>query len=148
MSELAERNDRSKNVLLFNIPESSAHSIDDKVRDDLNHVCSVLDPLGSFPQPKKIVRLGLPKPNVIRPLKIIYENSEEAKNILRSNKNNTNKQFHFHADLTKLQRESNSLIIKEFKEKISKGDNKITLRYKNNMAFISKKREVHKSPKN
>ena len=63
VSEITERNERSKNVLLFNVPESKALLIEDKVKDDLNQVMSILNPIGSFPQPKKIFRLGAYKPN-------------------------------------------------------------------------------------
>ena len=147
MSEINERTERSKSVLLFNIPESMARSVEDRVGDDLNQVMAILNPLGSSSQPKKVFRLGSSKPNVVRPLKIVYNNKDEAMSILRSNKSNTNRKFHFRADLTKLQRETNAAVIQEFNDRKSRGENEIVLTYRDNLAQIMHK-TTNRRPKN
>ena len=81
VSEINDRMDRSRNVILFNVPESSERLPEDRVKEDLQHFCEILNPLGSFdsfPKPKKILRLGIAKPNVMRPIKLFFENSDEA----------------------------------------------------------------------
>ncbi|KAJ3665122.1 hypothetical protein Zmor_000635 [Zophobas morio] len=139
VSEIEERKSRSTNVLLFNISESISSNSEEKFQDDLLQVNSILAPLGSFPQPKKIIRVGMPKPNVVRPLKIVYENDDIAKDVLRSNKNNNNRNHHFRPDLTKIQRDYNNSIRKEFKDKVAQGNTNVMLRYKNNMPYIVEK---------
>ena len=57
VNEINDRVERSKNVLIFNVPESTERMAEDRVKSDLNHISSILDPLGSFPQPRKILRL-------------------------------------------------------------------------------------------
>ena len=103
---------------------------------------SILNPIGSFPQPKKIFRFGAYKPNHTRPLKIVYESGEEAKSVLRSNKSNTNKLLLFRSDLTILQRNSNTAVLKKFKDRKSRGESDIFLSYKNNLAQITHKFNV------
>ena len=148
MLEICDRNDRSKNVLLYNVPESLAKSADERVIDDLTHVSSILEPLGAFQQPKKIFRIGPPKPNAVRPLKMIFSNNDEAKSILKSNVKSPNKQNHFRPDLTTRQRQSNSSIIEKFKERKSRGENDIALTYRNNMALITRRNEGRSQAKN
>ncbi|KAJ3662107.1 hypothetical protein Zmor_006466 [Zophobas morio] len=146
--ELNDRKERSNNILIFNVPESKESKVEDRVKSDLSFINSILEPLGTFPTAKKIFRLGFPKPNVVRPLKLVFENKEEAKCILRSNKNNPSKINHFHADLTKIQRESNATTIKEFKDRKSKGESNITLNYKDNIAHISTRNVTDHQTKN
>ncbi|KAJ3643417.1 hypothetical protein Zmor_026129 [Zophobas morio] len=124
-----------------------ARSVEERVGDDLNQVMTILNPLGSFPQPKKVFRLGSSKPNVVRPLKIVYDNKDEAMSILTSNKSNTNRKFHFRADLTKLQRETNAAVIQEFNDRKSRGENEIVLTYRDNLAQIMHK-TTNRRPKN
>ena len=108
-----------------------------------------MDPLGSFPQPRKILRLGSPKPNATRPLNLIFENNEEAQSVLRSNKVNRNKLRQFRPDQTKLQRESNAAVFKEFNDRKSKGEDNIALSFKNNnVAQITAKKGTAKQSKN
>ena len=97
VSEVTERNERSKNVRM--------HSwvIEDRVKDDLNKVMLVLIPIEFVLRHTTIFRLGASKLNSGRLLKIVYESGGEAKSILRSNKSNTDKQLRFCPDLTKLQ---------------------------------------------
>ncbi|KAJ3660225.1 hypothetical protein Zmor_004687 [Zophobas morio] len=136
VSEIYDRNVRSKNVILYNIPESSAQSAEVRVNDDVSQIISIFEPLGNLPQPKKLYRMGPPKPNSIRPLKLIYENNDEVMCVLRSNKNNTNKRFLCNPDLTKLQRDNTAEIINDFNMRKSRGETDIKLIYRNNMASI------------
>ncbi|XP_063932652.1 uncharacterized protein LOC135144560 [Zophobas morio] len=83
---------------------------------DFNTVVSEIEER-SFPQPKKIIRVGMPKPSVVRPLKIVYENDDIAKD-----------------------RDYNNSIRKEFKDKVAQGNTNVMLRYKNNMPYIVEKK--------
>ena len=71
MLEMTERNECCKNLLLYNIPESSAQLAEVRVKDDLDQVMAILNPLGNFPQPRELFRLGSVKTNVARSLKIV-----------------------------------------------------------------------------
>ncbi|KAJ3643906.1 hypothetical protein Zmor_026588 [Zophobas morio] len=140
VSEIEERKQRSCNVMLFNIPESSATDIAHKVAEDLSQVLNILSPLGTYPQPNKIIRLGVKKPDTNRPLKIIYDSEITANNILKSNKLNNNRDHHFKPDLTLMQRQYNNRIRKEFNNRVANGETDITLKYKNNTPCIEKKK--------
>ncbi|KAJ3655653.1 hypothetical protein Zmor_014806 [Zophobas morio] len=139
VAEIEERNTRSLNVLLFNISESAATSYTQKINDDLQHVMTILSPLGSFSPPIKVIRIGTYRPNYSRLLRLTYESMEVARSILRSNKGNPNKRQHFKPDLTKAQREYNNAVYSEFKDRISKGEADIMIKYRNNQPFIMKK---------
>ena len=143
--EICDRNERSKNVILYNIPESVANSVEVKVMDDLKQVVSIVEPLGKFPKPKKIFRLGIPKPNAPRPLKMVFEDCEEAQLYLRSNKTNPNKKFHFRADLTRLQRAKNYAVIEEINLRKSRGESDLRLIYNNNVAQITRANKGRRS---
>ncbi|KAJ3649865.1 hypothetical protein Zmor_021583 [Zophobas morio] len=86
LEEIEERKERACNVLLLNIPESLASTSNDKINDDLKVIEDILPALGTFPKQKKIFRLGISKANHNHPLKIVYENENDAREILRSNK--------------------------------------------------------------
>ena len=122
VSEIEDRKLRSHNVMLFNIPESSASAIAEKVTEDLNHVMKILAPLGTYPQPSKIIRMGQSKPNVNRPLKIVYDSESSVMEILKSNKLNPNRLHHFRPDLTKMQRDHINGVKKEFSDRIGNGE--------------------------
>ncbi|KAJ3647224.1 hypothetical protein Zmor_024754 [Zophobas morio] len=140
ISELEERNLRNSNVLVFSIPESKASELVNKIHDDIPKVTSILVPLGSFPESKKVSRIGLAKPSAVRPLKIVFENKDIVKDILRSNKNNSNRNYHFRPDLTKRQRDFNNEVRKEFKDRVAKGETDIMSRYKNNQKYCLERR--------
>ena len=149
ISEMDDRKRCSSNVLIYNIPESAASSIQQKIDDDINRVMDILSPLGSFPKPKKVIRIGSYKPDSIRPLKIVCNNEDVAKEILRSNKNNSNRNNHFRPDLTRVQRDFNKSVLNDFRDRLSKGESDLTVKYKNNLAYItSKSTSRNNLPKN
>mgnify|MGYP005986221413 FL=1 len=63
-------------ILLFNVPESNASSIAQKIEDDLNIVKSLLPSSESFTHPKNIIRIDSRKPNINRHLKTVCESEE------------------------------------------------------------------------
>ena len=113
---------------VINIPESSAVAVTQKVTDDLNQVMKILTPLGTCPQPEKIIRLGTYKHGVNRPLKIIYQSEATLKDILKTNKLNVNRDHNVFPDLTKAQREHNKRIRNEFNERVDNGEENLTLK--------------------
>lgn len=137
ITEIEERKKRSSNVVLYNIPESTATNISQKVNDDLNHVMEILSSFGTFEQPKKVIRIGGARPNYVRPIKIIYKCEDDAKKVLRTNKENKNRNHHFKPDLTTIQRDYNKAILEEFKAKTSDPNHGLTLKYKNNTPYIA-----------
>lgn len=62
---------------------------------DLNNVLSILFPFSSFPTPQNIFRIRKLKSNLIRFLRLVFCNENEASNILFPNKKNTNCKHHF-----------------------------------------------------
>ena len=145
LEEIEERKERACNVLLFNIPESLASTSNDKINDDLKVIEDILTPLGTFPKPKKIFRLGISKANHNRPLKIVYENENDAREILRSNKSNNNRYRHFRPDLTTKQREHINIVKKELKDRAAKGESNLILRYRHSTPYIIKNNTSRKT---
>lgn len=137
MTEMEEQRQRSCNVMLFGITESDAASAEDRIGHDTNQVLNIINPLGDYPKPKKIVRLGLRKSGGKRPLKITFNSEEEAIKILKSNKSNPNKELHFRSDLTLNQRNYNKKIREELKDRRSRGENNLKIYYKSNKAYIT-----------
>lgn len=81
--ETFERERCSTNLLVYNIPESSAESTSQRITNDKSAFEKIVVPLiGNLPASYKLIRLGKAQPNNTRPLKIIFESKECASNIL------------------------------------------------------------------
>ncbi|KAK5640701.1 hypothetical protein RI129_009248 [Pyrocoelia pectoralis] len=127
ITEVAERQLRSRNVIMYNLNEN--HSND----QDLIDVQDVIKKISTVPTEHiKLFRLGQSKsPNKPRPIKIIFKNSDDAISVLRNNKKlkEINSTIFVRSDLTKMQLEHLSNLRTELQERISNGEKDITIRY-------------------
>ena len=73
--------DSSRNVMLFNVLESSERLPEDCFKEDLQHISEIRSS-DSFPKAKKILRFGISKPNVVRPIQLFFESSDEVMIVL------------------------------------------------------------------
>ena len=118
VSEIEERAKRSSNLMLFNLKESG-ESADEIKRDDgakLKEIARIMDT--SF-KALKAIRIGEKETGKTRPLKVIFQNSEErnavlaqAKNLCTSNKEMA-KSLVIKMDLTPKQRQEEKQLLAE-----------------------------------
>ena len=83
------------------------------------------------------------KKNKVRPLKIIFNDSNSAKLALRSNANNNDFRSHFKADLTDSQRDSIKWIKAELENRKSNGEENLIIRYINNTPTICQRSNIN-----
>ncbi|KAK5641588.1 hypothetical protein RI129_010135 [Pyrocoelia pectoralis] len=142
IEEINERQKRSFNVMLYNIPESAKPHVEDRAKDDFDSLKAILAPLGNFTEPRRIIRVGKTGRSP-RPMKIIYPDQELAKNILRSNKNQPQNSLRFRADRTPMQMNYIKSILNEFSRRKDGGEANITLKYINDVPTIVEHRKPY-----
>lgn len=131
IQEVMERQSRAKNVIIFNLPESSNVNREDKIADDSKTAKVLLSVVPDIDTSNiKITRLGRVGNNP-RPLKIILEDSTQALQVLKSkaviiNRNNNIK---ISDDKTPSQREYLNNVRLALKRRIDAGEQDLTIRY-------------------
>jgi len=90
INEISERNLRASNLILYNVPESNSDNTTDRIAQDLNLVCNVINSINSgnnnIIKPLKVIRLGNRDKNNTRPIKAIFASPADAFDILKSKK--------------------------------------------------------------
>lgn len=146
VAELNDRSRRSKNVMLFNLPESSDKNVDIRKQHDLNLLLKLFNVfLPTFDVKNlKAVRAGKKSPSKMRPLKAILDcesnvvsflssfSSEAAGGIdpsfstVRASRDRTPREMDYYKSLKS-----------ELDSRISKGED-VVIKYKNNIPCIVK----------
>ncbi|KAK5646506.1 hypothetical protein RI129_004970 [Pyrocoelia pectoralis] len=126
ITEVAERPRRSRNVIMYNLDDDDNDQDLVKAKDVIKKISNVsTDDI-------KVFRLGkvrnATKP---RPLKIIFMNSDDAINVLRNNPKlkKINQKLVVRSDLTKIQMDHINNLRRDLQERISRGENDITIKY-------------------
>jgi hypothetical protein len=129
INELQDRQNRSKNVIVYNVPESRSSVINQRIVHDNDQIANVINDLGVSVNVCKVIRLGKStdksKP---RPIKLICKDSAEALDMLR-NKKKCKSDIKIRNDLTKMQRDYMTKILKELSDRKSKGEVNLSLKY-------------------
>lgn len=138
IAEMEERKNRSKNILLFNIPESTATLQSDCINDDLSQVTNILKKVDNVDTTNlQMYRLGRKSTEKTRPIKIILSDVNQAKLVLMKksihSNNNTIKIKH---DLTVLQRQQISSLWKELENRQNNGEANLSIKYINSTPKI------------
>lgn len=123
IAEIQERNKRSRNVIMFNLPELGD--------DDLNSVREVVTAVTNENlNIEKIVRFGKKNKNGIRAIKVTFSRTEEADRVIRARKNNIkDKKIFIQIDMTQRQRECSEKLRAEIVMRREKGERDIMLKY-------------------
>ncbi|KAJ3660332.1 hypothetical protein Zmor_004784 [Zophobas morio] len=139
INEIEDRNRRATNLILFNLPESNAVNSDMRKDDDKSRCQKIMIPESKSESVKimNCVRLGRLNDDKIRPIKIIFGNSHQALEILKSYKRKEN--LYLNRDLTPRQQNHSFLIRSEFRNRIEHGENDISLKYRDGIPKIVKK---------
>ncbi|XP_050507517.1 transcriptional regulator ATRX-like [Diabrotica virgifera virgifera] len=135
LEELKERKKKSSNLIIYNLDESTKHTVHEKEADDHSRVVAALTTICSSVNLKHVFRLGK-KTNVVnakpRLIKVVLNSETEVLNILK-NKNKVDKtvlgNLQIKSDLTKLQRDYLLKVRTELTSRVANGETNLTIRY-------------------
>lgn len=139
INEITDRKRRAKNVVLYNVAESTSTNTDERIKHDDKQVERLLSQIcDNAPKPIRLYRLGKrtsENTNYNRPIKAVFSSKEEAVSILK-NKKNIKSDVRLSSDNTKIQREHFLKIKNEFQSRVDQGENNIGIRYVNDNPTI------------
>lgn len=138
LQELFERERCSSNIIVYEIPESSSTSINERVANDKHSINNIVQPLGlEIPINSKIIRLGKPRLGTNRPVKIICDNKETVARFLSEfNSQKTSGKhalgnFRFVRDKTPMQRKLLRSCHEELESRTQNGESNLKIIYVN-----------------
>lgn len=119
--ELQERHSRSNKIMLFNVPEKG---------NDENDIAAILNALRSNPPAVvQFARVGSKNSKGARALRISLSSHEDALDLMRCRQKLKGKNIYLNLDLTRKQQEIDKRVWSEFKDRTSKGENGIRVKY-------------------
>lgn len=142
ISELIERQKRASNVVIANLKESQATSVEQRKEEDLNSVKSLLKDFNTDLSLIKVYRVGKFMPNKNRLIKVIMKNPEEAIKVLKGKNNNAVPGIKIFGDQTKKQKDYYISVKNKLEELKAKGDYSKAIKYINNKPTIISKNSL------
>lgn len=134
IKEISERNNRSKNIIVHNVLESTSSNVEDRKRHDKDLVSKLLgdanpnDILPNF----LLFRLGRPLQDKVRPVKLVFPSPDAALNYLNAVNTFAKKnKLPTVASRDRTLQERNYLqkLRDELQSRMAKGETNITIRY-------------------
>ena len=126
-NEIQDRYSRSKNVMLYNVPENG---------NDVQSIASVLSALTNTPPlVSHSARVGKANAKGARPLKITLNSPEEVQELFRKRQKLKGRDIYINFDLTPKQRDFERAVWSDYKTRKSKGEN-IQIKYKGGVPHI------------
>lgn len=140
LAEIEERINRSYNVIIYNVAESSADNVSQRIEDDKAVINNILSETSISFEINKVVRIGKKQfnnnENKIRPVKVIFSSASTAKEILKNkNKLHTTK-YRLANDFTPNQLKYMHNLRNELAQRVGNGEN-LTIRYINGIPKIA-----------
>lgn len=138
LTEIEERKLRAKNVILFNVPESTSDLTSINISDDVKKVTTALKNIDITinTQDIKMYRLGTKKiSNKCRPIKIELNEEHLVRTILINNKNFKDG-VKAGNDQTSQQRKQLMMLRDELETRKKNGEPNLTIKYINNLPKI------------
>jgi hypothetical protein len=131
-SEAVERMIRSKNVIIYGVPESSG-TTEQRQTKDATEIRKIISAITPEAIPQKIIRIGKPNSPNTRPLKVSLSNDLIAKEVLR-NKNklinsDLSRSISISDDKTPKQLEYLKNLRTELQLRRDNGEDNITIKY-------------------
>lgn len=143
--ELADREQRRKNLIVFNMPESVQGTNESKKRVDEQSVRSLISNLvpEDLSQARiNVVRIGNRGDNKIRPLKVVLPSETIVANILRNSKKLHDlpqyDRVAVSSDRTPMQRQQYNLLKRELDQRVASGERDLRIRFTNGIPKITK----------
>lgn len=129
LTEIQERTQRQKNIIIIGVPESSHENTTERVKYDTNEVLNVLQTIEkSCPHPLKIFRIGKYVAGRNRPLKACFESEQIVMRLLR-NRTNIKNNIKLYSDQTYNQRSYLNQLKSELMQRQENGEENITIKY-------------------
>lgn len=145
MGEIGERNRRGLNAIVYNLSESQSKDIGTRVSHDRNQLLELGQVIGfnfNF-EVTKLLRIGRPKKNNPRPLKIVFRNEMDVRDFLGrfsgANLKDGNGGFSSLSasrDRTIRERKHLNSLRAELEARVKKGEKDITIKYRNGVPAI------------
>lgn len=139
ISEINDQRRRETNVILYNIPESSSTDYNERRLHDLNFISSTLENTVSTANDMKLFRLGKPAVNKVRPLKVVFQNRNEAMAVLLQSDRLKAKGISVSRDRTPLERQALHEVRNELKARESDGETDLTIKFVNGVPRVINK---------
>lgn len=136
-SEIHERSQREKNIIISGIVELQSSNIDDRRKHDKTEICNIINKIvPEAIQPIKTIRLGKHNPNKSRPIKAIFERAQDAKLILRNKSIIKSGTCKIYSDETPNQKKYRLRLTDELNRRIQNGEQNLTIKYINGIPRI------------
>uniref|UniRef100_A0A2A4JC18 L1 transposable element RRM domain-containing protein n=1 Tax=Heliothis virescens TaxID=7102 RepID=A0A2A4JC18_HELVI len=130
ISEINERENRSKNIILIGIPEPTALNKEDRLEKDKSEVIKVLKKIDAeCPEPEKYIRLGKYNPMKIRPIKISFKSKETAITLLRKKNTLQYDNLKIYSDQTPQQQKYLKDLQERLKQEHEEGNKTLIIKY-------------------
>lgn len=141
ISEMAERENRKRNILVFGVKESTGTTQQDRIKTELETVKRMIRqvdnevPLTDL----RVFRLGAYNENRIRPIKVLFPTKDEALKVLRNkNKVPEGALWYIKYDQTSMERAHLKQVLATLEERKIKGETNLKVKYMNGVPKIVK----------
>ncbi|CAG9836299.1 unnamed protein product [Diabrotica balteata] len=128
IQEVEESKFRENNIIIYNLHETNSSTAPARIEEDMKKVKQTLSVINPNIQVKKGIRLGNIKNNMSRPLKVVLENKNVALSILKNNNKLVASNIKINSDSTYLQRKYLSELRTNLADRVSKGEENLTIR--------------------
>lgn len=143
--EIEDRNRRAYNLMVYNLPESRNKEVDSRIRFDKENVMELAQAIGYEInlESLKLYRIGKPVASKSRPLKLVFRSTSDAASFLsefvKAKLMEGNSKFSnvgVSRDRTNKERQYLSSLRAELDSRIKKGEENLTIKYKNGIPSI------------
>lgn len=152
IEEFHDRERRSRNVILYNIPESKSKTLSVRIEHDNKHISELTSHFGSseLDYAFKSYRIGRPSQDKARPLKVVFRSvgavMDFCKNFQQTGLRNLNSDLHsvsLSRDRTPTERKHLNELRDTLKARTDNGETDLTIKFVNGVPKI-----VQNKPKN
>jgi hypothetical protein len=148
-NEINECNRCANNLLFYNIEECNSNRLDDRISFDLVQINNVIKTIlvDTSIIPKKVIRIGRSQAGKSRPIKVIFDSKSDVFDIIKNKRklsqcNSSLSSINISTDRTLYQREAMKKLREELKQRTSKGEMDLTIKFVNGVPDIVKKSEI------
>lgn len=148
--EFQERNDRAKNIIVFNMEESASRVSSERIDHDKTQIAELLNKLDIGESTNfRVFRIGRTVGSN-RPMKVIFPDPATASHCLKQRTKLKSLGIDIRNDLTMIQRNHLRGLYRELERRKNEGETNLTLRYRSGVPFIAGllDREKNRPPKN
>lgn len=138
IQEIQNRNNRQKNIIVVGLPEPTLSKSEERLAKDEADIMNLIFAMDNdIPKPIKIFRIGKPHPGKNRNIKVCFDVTGPAKQLLR-NKNKLPEGIKIFSDQTPAQQNYLKCLQDELRQRENNGESGITIKYLNGTPTIVK----------